>query len=277
MSHISCSQECGRMWGNEPRTPKWTPTLGVEILTNFQISRKLRGQNPWDWGVPYIIGKILKFRCLKWACITDLDISNTSYGQKKGRESNWYFDSQPLKVKIFPNFLTCKWHATYRWKALDKGYNFDSDLISIEGFHTKLWALKVVGDPTLGIWGLPFGSPETKWHLGVGIIYTIRGEVMASPKSGPWWVLWIRRCSWFVRAPKCSNYSLTKSLFGLCRFVWVIKLLVNLPSPHPEALTRPSTPKVQRTREPAPTPFPFVVLTFGQLNPSKNFGVRHMK
>jgi len=27
-----------------------------------------------------------------------LDISNISYGQKKGRESNYQFDSQPLKV-----------------------------------------------------------------------------------------------------------------------------------------------------------------------------------
>jgi len=27
-----------------------------------------------------------------------LDTSNTSYGQKKGRKSNWQFDSQPLKV-----------------------------------------------------------------------------------------------------------------------------------------------------------------------------------
>jgi len=33
--------------------------------------------------VLYIIGKLLKHRCLKWARIAHLDIWNTSYGQKK--------------------------------------------------------------------------------------------------------------------------------------------------------------------------------------------------
>jgi hypothetical protein len=70
--------------------------------------------------------------------MTHLDSSNTSYGQKKGWESNWQFDSRPLKVKNHPDFLAFRWHATYRWKNLDKGYNFASDLISIRGLQTKL-------------------------------------------------------------------------------------------------------------------------------------------
>ncbi len=53
-----------------------------------------------------------------------------------------------------------------RWKDLDKGYNFTSDLILIEGLHTKLWALKIMGVPILGISGLPLGSLGTKCHLG---------------------------------------------------------------------------------------------------------------
>jgi hypothetical protein len=43
-----------------------------------------------------------------------------------------------------------------------RGYNFDLDLISIGGLHTKLWASKVVGVSTLGILGLPLGSPRIK-------------------------------------------------------------------------------------------------------------------
>jgi hypothetical protein len=35
--------------------------------------------------------------------------------------------------------------------------------------HTKLWALKVAGVPTLGISGLPLGSLGTKNHLDVGL------------------------------------------------------------------------------------------------------------
>ncbi len=155
----------------------------------------------------------MKHRCLKWACITHLDIWNTSYGQKKGRESNWQFDSQPLKVRNRPNFLTCKWCVTYYWKALDEGYNFFLDLISIGGLHTKLWAPKITRVPTLGFSIFPFGSFGIKCHLDMGLmerhkIY-YKGKVVASPKSRPWWVLWVQVCPWLVLTPKvfklCTN------------------------------------------------------------------------
>jgi hypothetical protein len=38
------------------------------------------------------------------------------------------------------NFLMYRWRVTHHWKALNEGYNFSLDLISIGGFHTKLWA-----------------------------------------------------------------------------------------------------------------------------------------
>jgi hypothetical protein len=143
--------------------PKWTPILGIRVPTDSRIFRgRLQGSKP--------IGKLLKLRCLKWARMTHLDIWNTSYGQKKGQESNCQFDSRSLKVGNWLNFLVFRWRATYYWKALNKGYNFSSDLISIRGLHTKLWGPKVVGVLTLGILGLPFGSPETKCHLDVGFV-----------------------------------------------------------------------------------------------------------
>jgi len=58
-----------------------------------------KGQNTSHWGVPYIIGKLSKCRCRKWARMGHLDICSTSYGKKKGRKSNWQFDSRPLKVR----------------------------------------------------------------------------------------------------------------------------------------------------------------------------------
>jgi hypothetical protein len=75
-----------RVWGNEPShsqvnshvgswSPKWTPESS---------ECDCRGQNSLLGKVLYIIGKILKCRCLKWAHIAHLDIWNTSYGQKKG-------------------------------------------------------------------------------------------------------------------------------------------------------------------------------------------------
>jgi hypothetical protein len=48
------------------------------------------------------------------------------------------------------------------WKTFEEGYNFSLDIISIGGLHTKLWVTKVVGVPTLGILGFPFGSLVTK-------------------------------------------------------------------------------------------------------------------
>jgi hypothetical protein len=90
---------------------------------------------------------------------------NISYGQNKGRESNCQFDSRPLKVKNCRNLFACRWCATYHWKVLDDEYNFSSNLISIGGLHTNLWASKVVGVPIQGISRLQLGTPETKWHL----------------------------------------------------------------------------------------------------------------
>jgi hypothetical protein len=61
----------------------------------------------------------------------------------------------------------CRRRETYRWKDLDKGYNFSLYLIAIEGLHRKLCALKVAKVPIVGISGLPLGSPGTKSHLDV--------------------------------------------------------------------------------------------------------------
>jgi hypothetical protein len=104
---------------------------------------------------------------------------------------------RPLKVGNWPDFLAWRQRATYRWKALNKGYNFALDLITIEGLHKKLCALKVARILVVAISRLPLGSPETKkviwmWPLWRGAKYTIWGKVMASPESGLWWVLWVQ-------------------------------------------------------------------------------------
>ncbi len=83
-------------------------------------------------------------------------------------------DSRPLKVGNRPHLLVCRRRATYRWKALDEGYNFASDRITIGGLHKKLYALKVAGVPFGGISGLPCGSPGTKSHLDVASVESHR-------------------------------------------------------------------------------------------------------
>jgi hypothetical protein len=225
----------GKCEGMNPHTPKATPTLGDGVLVDFWIFKiesskgDCRGQNSMAWIFHYINGMFLKCRCLKWAHVTNLDIWNTNYGKKKGRwESNWQFDSWPLKVRNWPRSLAWRWCATYRWKSFNEGYNFALDLISIGGLRAKLWDPKVAGVPTLASSGLPLGPTwESRdknaiwmWASWRGTKYTIRGKVVASPKSGPWWVLWIRICSWFILAPKvlklCINQLVVWFYAGPC-------------------------------------------------------------
>jgi len=78
----------------------------------------------------------------------------------------------------------CRWHATYHWKALNECYNLTLDLISIEHLLAKLWGSKVVGIPTLAISILPFGNPETKNHLDVGLVERHRVYY----KGERWWL-----------------------------------------------------------------------------------------
>jgi len=51
--------------------------------------------------------------------------------------------------------------------------------------------------------------------------YTIRGKVVASPKSGSWWVLWVWVCSWFVLTPKVFQLCINHLVLVLCKHVWV--------------------------------------------------------
>jgi hypothetical protein len=124
-----------------------TPEMGTWELSRTPKSSEFdcKGQNTSHWGVLYIIEKLSKFKCRKWARLSHLDICNTSYGQKKGRESNWQFDSWPLKVENRPDPDAWRWSETHRWKALDESYNFALDLVLIRGLTKELWSHKVAG------------------------------------------------------------------------------------------------------------------------------------
>jgi hypothetical protein len=135
---------------------------------------KLKGQNTSHWGVLGVIGKVLKCRCLKLPRIDNLDIRSPSYGQKKGRESNWQFDSRPLKVRNRPLPDVCSESATWRWKALEESYNFGSNLVPIRTQGEKLWMPKVPGVQTGIVSGLQLGSPGKKSHLGVASVRSCR-------------------------------------------------------------------------------------------------------
>jgi hypothetical protein len=150
---------------DEIHTPKvgtWE-SCGTSKTSKFDC----RGQNTSHWGVVYIIGKLLKCRCQKWLRMGHLDICSTSYDKKKGRKSNWQFDSWPLKVGNRPDLGVCRWSATHPWKALKESYKFSLDFIPIEGLSKELWSCKVSKVQTGIVSRLLLGNPRTKSHLDV--------------------------------------------------------------------------------------------------------------
>jgi len=188
-----CRNPTLRECEDETHTPKIGTWESSEIL---EISKfNYRGQNTLHLDVLYIIRKLANCRCRKWACMGHLDICSTSYGKKKGQESNWQFDSRPLKVENQPDFGACSWNVTHRWKAFEENYKFVSDLIPIEGLSKEFWPRKVLEVQTRTVSDSSLGVPEQKairmWVSWRGTKYTIWGKVVASPESGPWWVMWV--------------------------------------------------------------------------------------
>ncbi len=147
--------------------------------------RNCKGQNTSHWSVFYIVGKVLKFRCPKWPHMSHLNICSTSYGWKKGRESNWQFDSRPLKVGNRPDSGACRWSATHLWKALEESYNFGLDLVTIQVWGEKLWASKVSRVQTRIVSGLHSGSPRKKNHLDASAVESYKEYYMGEGGGFP--------------------------------------------------------------------------------------------
>ncbi len=180
-TYLPCSLSYSHKYcTNLVATPLW-PSVGVNPNTSkvgdlessgtpecLELNKK--AQNTSHWGVFSVIGKVLKRRYRKWPCIGHLDIFSPSYGQKKGRESNWQFDSRPLKVGNWPLPDLRIESVICRWKDLDEGYKFDLDLVAI---RSGSWELRLPKsrDSTREnfgtISGLQLGSPGKKSHLDV--------------------------------------------------------------------------------------------------------------
>jgi hypothetical protein len=220
----------GQVWG-------WSPTLGKsEDLESFGTPECLefdnKAQNTSHWGVLGVIGKVLKCRYRKWPRIGHLNICSPSYGQKKGRESNWQFDSRPLKVWNRPLPDLRIESAIRHWKDLDEGYKFGLDLVAIRLRSWELWAPKV--------WGLHpgqfrdnFGTPTWESREKEPFGYSLSGASQRILYGGRWWlppnpghgVSCGPKCPWLVPTPKgVSECELTTSWFVLMQIqAWSTK------------------------------------------------------
>ncbi len=195
------------MWG-------WSPTLGKSEDLEFSgtpecLEFDSKAQNTSHWDVLGVIGKVLKCRYRKWPRTGHLDICSPSYGQKKGRESNWQFDSRPLNVGNRPVPDLRIESAIRRWKDLDEVYKFGSDLIAIRPESRELWAPKVPGLHP-GQFRDNFGTPtwesreKEPFRCSLGeasqsILYGGRWWLPPSPGRG---VSRGPKCPWLVPTPK---------------------------------------------------------------------------
>jgi hypothetical protein len=64
------------------------------------------------------------------------------------------------------------------------------------------------------------GNPKTKCHLDVGLMERhkvyYKGKVVASPKSRPWWILWVQACPWLVLTPKMFQLCTNQLVIWFC-------------------------------------------------------------
>jgi hypothetical protein len=120
-------------------------------------------------GVQDIVGKVLKFRCLKCPHIVHLNLKCMSYDPKKSRDSNWKFDFRPqIPLKQGSNDFRLG-HAIHSSKDLFKGYKIfalyvSKNLIWWRYEHPKFQDSK---NPNFGIF-------EKKCHLDVTLVESQR-------------------------------------------------------------------------------------------------------
>jgi hypothetical protein len=176
-----------------------------------------------DWRILYTIGKLLKCRCLKWA---PFGYSKHKLWPKerpriklpiwlstiKSQELPWF---SCVQVMCHISLESSRWRIQlcftphFNWRSTHKVMGFQSFRSpNFENFET----------PNLGVRG-----QNDIWVLALWLNTknTIRRKVVASPKSRPWWVLWVRVCLWFVHTPK---------VFQLCTnqlVVWFVQVNVN--------------------------------------------------
>jgi hypothetical protein len=150
-SHISYSQECRKLWRNEPPHSQvsshfgsWSPD-GVPNLQR-EISR---AKNHW-------IEKFFISLESFWMYMSKMGLHDM-FGYLKYKL--WPKEGSEVKLPIWLS-TTKSWDSP--WFICVKVAYF----ISIEGLQKKLWASKVARVPILGISGLPTWEPRDKMTFG---------------------------------------------------------------------------------------------------------------
>jgi len=200
-SHITYSWECKKVLGS---VREWTLTLPRQLplgkMESWWIPETsesdCRGQTSMDCGVLYINRKLLKRRCLKWLAllIWTSEIQVMAKERVGSRAANLTPDHKKSRIDLFlmsdsrvqhgvaklSTRATTLLQTALRSKFCSQSYRApksrESHLARFQDSHSG-----VPGKIAIWMWA-PWRVTE----------YTIRGKVVAPPKSGPWWVLCVR-------------------------------------------------------------------------------------
>jgi hypothetical protein len=150
-----------RVWENELLHSQVNSHVGswsLEWTPKF-LECDCRGQNSLPRKVLYIIRKILKHRCLKCARIIHLDIWNTSYGQKKSQESNWFPTIKSQESTRFPCMqVMCNTLLESSWQGLQLCFRPHCD----RRFEQEVMRLQSCGSPSCENFGTPTWESRDK-------------------------------------------------------------------------------------------------------------------
>ncbi len=130
---------------------------------------------------------------------------------------NWFPTTKSQESPWFPCVqVACNIPLKSSWRGLQCCFRLHFD----QRFAHKIMALQSCRSPNFGNFRLSLGSPETKCHLDVGPVASHRvyykGKVEVSPKSRPWWVLWVRVCPWWVLTPKVFQLCINQLVLWFC-------------------------------------------------------------
>jgi len=196
-----------------PHTPKWAPTLGVGLSIGSRIFKK------WLYGSK-LIG--LKRSTYHWKAL-GMSMSKMASYDLIGHLKHKLWSKERSGIILISLCAGGVRHIVEKLSTRDIILLQTSYWLEVwkqnygppKSCESQLWEFR---DSQLGVLG-----QNAIWMLvpKSAIEYIIRGKVVASPKSEPWWVLWVRVCPWHILARKviqlCINWLI----------VWFVQVHVN--------------------------------------------------
>jgi hypothetical protein len=174
-------EECGRVWEWRLTLPSELPFWELESWWTLELSESnCASQNTSHWKVSYIIGKLLKCKCLKWACMTHLDICNTSYGKRKAGSQTGKLPTTKCWESTRPPCVqvACDTPLESSWWELQLCFRPRPNRRS----EHEVIAPQSSGSYNLGSFGTPLWESRDKKPFGC----SRRGEVQSILYGGRW-------------------------------------------------------------------------------------------